>query len=428
MSDQSISSHKPTGFLKLLLTLASLRLTVILFLISLFLVFAGTLAQVDNPTWTAVTDYFRSFFVFVPSQVFVRFFQAFRWVPPTTQWGGGFYFPGGWTVGFLLLINLLAAHAVRFKFNWKRSGILMIHSGLIVLMIGELVTGLFAVEGNMTMEQGGATNYLELRETSGFLGKINGPELAFSDLSNPKSEKVVVIPNHMIRNKGKLSDPALPFDIEVLEYMNNSSISENTSQGNLATKGDGMSVVAISKPEVSGTSSDQKIDLPSAYIRLIDKKIWTGKWCLPGFGMAFTLQHETNPGSDNLGRPKVADGPADETLLQTISNGTDRIQTRAISGYQHSQEFSSKVKLVDPVRNDSFETLISMNNPLRYEGETFYQSGFLPGDKGTILQVVRNPGWLLPYLSCALVSIGMLIHFGMHLNQFITKRANNHAS
>lgn len=428
MSDQSISSHKPTGFLKLLLTLASLRLTVILFLISLFLVFAGTLAQVDNPTWTAVTDYFRSFFVFVPSQVFVRFFQAFRWVPPTTQWGGGFYFPGGWTVGFLLLINLLAAHAVRFKFNWKRSGILMIHSGLIVLMIGELVTGLFAVEGNMTMEQGGATNYLELRETSGFLGKINGPELAFSDLSNPKSEKVVVIPNHMIRNKGKLSDPALPFDIEVLEYMNNSSISENTSQGNLATKGDGMSVVAISKPEVSGTSSDQKIDLPSAYIRLIDKKsgqengVYLASVWLSLSSTKPTQEVTTSEGQkfQMALRMKRSYKPFQMELIE--------FKHERYLGTNTPKNFSSKVKLVDPAQNESFETLISMNNPLRYEGETFYQSGFLPGDKGTILQVVRNPGWLLPYLSCALVSIGMLIHFGMHLNQFITKRANNHAS
>ena len=42
-----------------------------------------------------------------------------------------------------------------------------------------------------------------------------------------------------------------------------------------------------------------------------------------------------------------------------------------------------------------------MNHPLRYQGETFYQSGVLGLGKGTILQVVRNPGWLIPYISCA---------------------------
>jgi hypothetical protein len=64
-----------------------------------------------------------------------------------------------------------------------------------------------------------------------------------------------------------------------------------------------------------------------------------------------------------------------------------------------------------------------MNHPLRHAGETFYQSSFLEGDTGTVLQVVKNPGWLMPYISCAMVSIGMLVHFGMHLNGFLRRRA-----
>ena len=124
--------------LKLLKPLASLQLTVVLFVLSLVLVFAGTLAQVDNPIWTAVSDYFRSFYVFIPNQVFARFCQTFRWVSPTAQWPGYFPFPGGWTIGGLMLANLLAAHAVRFKFSMKRIGIISIHAGIILLMLGEL--------------------------------------------------------------------------------------------------------------------------------------------------------------------------------------------------------------------------------------------------------------------------------------------------
>ena len=159
------------SMMKILKPLASLQLTVVLFVLSLVLVFAGTLAQVDNPIWTAVSDYFRSFYVFIPNQVFARFCQTFRWVSPTAQWPGSFPFPGGWTIGGLMLANLLAAHAVRFKFSTKRIGIISVHAGIILLMLGELITGIFAVEGNMTIEQGGVTNYLELKETSGFMGR-----------------------------------------------------------------------------------------------------------------------------------------------------------------------------------------------------------------------------------------------------------------
>ena len=56
-----------------------------------------------------------------------------------------------------------------------------------------------------------------------------------------------------------------------------------------------------------------------------------------------------------------------------------------------------------------------MNSPLRYAGETFYQASFAPDDSGTVLQVVRNPGWLLPYISCAVVTLGLVWHFGVRL-------------
>ena len=62
-SNNKYNPNKKPQFnlVKLLKPLASLQLTVVLFVLSLVLVFAGTLAQVDNPIWTAVSDYFRSF-------------------------------------------------------------------------------------------------------------------------------------------------------------------------------------------------------------------------------------------------------------------------------------------------------------------------------------------------------------------------------
>ena len=413
--------------LKLLKPLASLQLTVVLFVLSLILVFAGTLAQVDNPIWTAVSDYFRSFYVFIPNQVFARFCQTFRWVSPSAQWPGSFPFPGGWTIGGIMLANLLAAHAVRFKFSTKRIGVISIHAGMILLMLGELVTGIFAIEGNMTIEQGGSTNYLELKETSGFMGKVNGPELAFSDYSISKKEKVVVIPNHLLTTGGKISTPLLPFDIEVIKYMNNSSVEEIDPEKkeefvNLANSGDGIRIRANEKSEASGTDKDQKIDLPSAYISLIDKK--TGKtlgtylasiWLsLSSLKPTQTIISDDGIKIEMALRFKRSYKPFSLELLE--------FKHERYLGTNTPKNFSSKIKLVNENINENRESLISMNNPLRYDGETFYQSGFLPNDKGTILQVVRNPGWLMPYLSCLIVSFGMFIQFGMHLNTFLKQK------
>jgi hypothetical protein len=63
-----------------------------------------------------------------------------------------------------------------------------------------------------------------------------------------------------------------------------------------------------------------------------------------------------------------------------------------------------------------------MNDPLRYRGFTFYQAGFDKNDKTTILQVVRNPAMLLPYIACGLVALGLVIQFSMHLFGFVKKR------
>ena len=73
--------------------LASLRLTVVLFALSIFLVFAGTLAQIDHDVWDVVNhSYFRVWFAYIELQAFERLVQMFC---PRHDWnlGGGFYFP-----------------------------------------------------------------------------------------------------------------------------------------------------------------------------------------------------------------------------------------------------------------------------------------------------------------------------------------------
>jgi hypothetical protein len=35
---------------------------------------------------------------------------------------------------------------------------------------------------------------------------------------------------------------------------------------------------------------------------------------------------------------------------------------------------------------------------------------------------VRNPSWRIPYLSCALILLGLVIQFGIHLFAFFRRR------
>ena len=94
---------------KLIQPLASLKLTVIIFFASLVLILAGTLAQVERGIWVVLEEYFRSWYVGIPIELFALF------LPGETKLPGTLPFPGGATIGVLLLVNLLAAHGLRFN-------------------------------------------------------------------------------------------------------------------------------------------------------------------------------------------------------------------------------------------------------------------------------------------------------------------------
>ncbi|HET6881716.1 MAG TPA: cytochrome c biogenesis protein CcsA, partial [Pirellulales bacterium] len=70
---------------------------------------------------------------------------------------------------------------------------------------------------------------------------------------------------------------------------------------------------------------------------------------------------------------------------------------------------------------------IWMNNPLRYAGETFYQSTFnvdpMSRKELTGLQVVQNTGWMIPYVGCMIVVFGMLAHFCTVLLRFLRRNS-----
>ena len=111
-----------------------------------------------------------------------------------------------------------------------------------------------------------------------------------------------------------------------------------------------------------------------------------------------------------------------------------KVTTTYYPGTQTPKDFNSVLQLEDPKAEEDRTVRISMNNPLRYNGEAFYQLNanqeLVDGKvtNVTVLQVVRNPGWTLPYLSCVIVGIGMTVHFLLTLNTYLkNRRVPSHA-
>lgn len=415
---------------KVLAPFASLRLTVVLFVLGIILVFFGTLAMIDEGIHTVEKGYFRSFWAWIPLQLLVQFGQRFFGLPEGWHLSKviGFPFPGGWTLAALLLVNLLAAHFVRFKLSWKRSGILILHAGLIILLVGELITGVYQVEGRMQIFEGEQANYAI---------NTDAVELAIVDPSTPDGEKVVVIPGWMLRKEsavgGTIDHPELPFKVLVHKnsWLVNSLLQRPSKERN--------DFQAMAEREVSGTES--RVNMPAVHVTLLDKD--SGKVLVEDYLASLHLI----PVREADGKPWLVahvDGDRRSTTLpyQPVKVGDKEYDVslrfqRSYKDYsihlidfrfdrypgtEIARNFSSEVRLLDPKHGEDRTVTIAMNEPLRYRGETFFQASFdEETEHGTVLQVVRNPAWTLPYLACLIVSLGMLIHFGINLQGFLAR-------
>ena len=84
-------------------------------------------------------------------------------------------------------------------------------------------------------------------------------------------------------------------------------------------------------------------------------------------------------------------------------------------GTNIAKSYSSDINLIESGISKHF--LIEMNQPLRYNGYTFYQSSFIESDEGetTVLAAVKNYGRLFPYISSIIMCFGLLIYLIMKL-------------
>jgi hypothetical protein len=365
----------------------SLKLTVALLVFGMLLVFAATLDQTNLGIWGIQQKWFRTFIVW----------QDVRGIALPV-------FPGGYFIGGLLLLNLLAAHIARFKFTWRKAGIFLTHLGLILLLIGELLSGLWQEDFHLRLNEGDTKNYAE---------SYRDNEVAITDITDAKFDDVVTIPEALLERHASVQHPKLPFRVVAKAYYPNSMLQMRSpaSPPSLATTGLGLEVVAAPQPMTYKTN---EANLPSAYVELVAPDASPGTFLL-STGLVAPQRFDYGGRSWKITlRPKRIYEPFSLTLLKFSH---DRY-----AGTDIPKNFSSRIRLTTPDGRDDREVLVYMNNPLRYAGLTFYQAGFENNDRTSILQVVRNPSWLLPYVACAMMTLGLVAQFGIHLVAFVQKR------
>lgn len=374
----------------------SLKLTVVLLGLSALLVFFATLDQTNLGIWGIQHKWFRAFIVLHDVKGYP--------VP---------IFPGGYSIGGMLFLNLIAAHIQRFKFTLKRIGLLLTHLGLLVLLVGELLTGLTQKEYQLRLDQDETKSYSESPMYS---------ELAVINATDPVYDDVVAMPEKLLRNGATLQPKELPFKVVIKDYYPNASLQMRNKVQNappsVATKGLGLQVVATPLPI---TYRQDERNLPSAFIELVGPQGSLGTWLV-------STQFIEPQNIDFEGKTwRIVFRP--ERIYTPYSISLIKFSHDKYAGTEIPKNFSSQVRLTSADGRTDREVLIYMNNPLRFEGLTYYQAGFEPNsERTTILQVVKNPSWLLPYVACALLFVGLIVHFGISLINFASKRSRRAAT
>jgi hypothetical protein len=368
----------------------SLRLTVVLLALGLILVFWGTIAQVNLGLYKAQNDFFRSFFIY--------------WTPL----GYGLrlpIFPGGYLIGALLLVNLFAAHFRYYQPGKKQYGIVLIHVGVMLLLVGQLLTDVFSTESMMHLRNGETKNYSEASSHY---------ELTVVDATEAATDKVIAIPGQRLVERQDINHPEMPFTIRVKTFYSNSSLSEKSAPGYAevqTTAGFGSNIWWKSLPHE--TETDRR-DIPSGIVELLTPQGSLGSYLVSAFLTGSQeLTHNGRQYQLSL-RPVRVYKPFSLHLVE--------FKHDKYPGTDIPKNFSSRVRLQRSDTGEDREVLIYMNNPLRYAGETYYQASFDTDNQGTVLQVVHNPSWLTPYFSCVLVGIGLLLQFFSHIFNFAATR------
>lgn len=229
--------------------LSSFKLALFLLVSTMILVVMGTVFQSHSEVTDVQEKFFRAFFVYLDL--------------PSLKMP---IFPGGYLLGSLLILNLLCALLLNSHLHWSKLGIYLIHLGVVLLLVGETLGGIYSSETFLPLTIGEKKNYSMKEE---------GSQLSY-----------------------------FPFSIELTEF-----------------------------------------------------------------------KHEKYAGTDI---PK---------------------------------SFSSSVQIHNHKGKVIRRAFISMNNPLRYQGYTFYQAGFGKEGQQSILKVVKNPAFLSPYLFSLFVIFGFIYQF-----------------
>jgi hypothetical protein len=314
-------------------------------------------------------------------------------------------FPGGMLLLAVLLVNLVVGGLLRLRWGRSTLGILVTHAGVVVLLVGSAIEYAASDKGHVALAEGRAADTFE---------SYTDWELAIFDVAGSKEWVVPQEDLERAAGAGRLFvEEGLPFDVRVSGYARNSKLMAADHPGEGA---EGVVVVPV--------PSDRKqaeANVPGAYVEVVATGATPSRGVVRGSALApYTAEVLGATWAFEL-RRKSWRLPF---RIELVEGGREDFP-----GTDNPSKYWSDVRVVSG--ESSRIAHISMNEPLRHEGHTFYQSTFVrlaEGSSRSGLAVVRNPTDRVPAIACFIIAIGMMVHFGTKLARYLTAQSKLRAA
>jgi len=314
--------------------------------------------------------------------------------------------PGGRITMVIMLVNL--TFMVLFKHNlWKikKIGVLIVHIGALLLLIGGGLTAIFSSEGNMVIEEGAQSNHVD---------DYHDMELTIINTSNESLDEYTVFDQPILGKGNILSHENLNFNIEIINYFRNCEPLKRTAPAGIQYKG-------MLKNFILSELKNEKENNQNR----------------PGITYRITNSRSSNDGIYGifLGQSVTQTANINNQKYEFIFRRKRTYLPFAIelldfkkvmhAGTGIAKSYSSEVNLIE--NGVPRRVLIEMNEPLRHKGYTFFQASFIEGIEGetTVLAAVKNYGRLFPYISSIIMSIGLLLHLFRSMPKLLRKNTRD---
>lgn len=358
----------------------------------MILLVVGTIAQKDIGILTSQQTYFASYV------------YTLGFVP----------LPGGITLISILFINLLAKFLFKSEWSWKRSGTIITHFGILILIVGGLLSYVTSKEGYLMVQEGASSATIEDYHQRVLVVKKGDTRVfvtPYETLSTQASHATV-------------SSPAFPFQITITKACYNCGITKRPEDDQDGWHRPGRFMQLVPKDK---DPQDEKNMTGIEFIVTGAEKNApgnaTGNEEEDQNGKYLTFDKFPKPPHITATDPQSG-APVDYTIA--IERATrdlpftitlEKFTEDFHPGTDMARAFQSKIIVTDGAT--SWPALIQMNQPLRYRGYTLYQSSFdMSGDKPyTILTVVENKGRIFPYIATIIIAFGLILHLGLRLGR-----------